>query len=129
MDAVWITPIPNANAKTGRWLSAANLAAIGLPYGRTIGRAYCLATGIAATVHAPGLRRLSVCESDNLADAYNHRMFTAFFQEEQDIGQIVVLTNLAAEIGLDPAAFRQALEKRIYKDAAPGGAAARRRRS
>jgi predicted DsbA family dithiol-disulfide isomerase len=50
-----------------------------------------------------------------LADAYNHRMFTAFFQEEQDIGEVEVLTKLAAEIGLAPAAFRQALEQRTYK--------------
>jgi predicted DsbA family dithiol-disulfide isomerase len=50
-----------------------------------------------------------------LADAYNHRMFTAFFQDEQDIGEIEVLTNLAAEIGLNPQAYRQALEQRTYK--------------
>ncbi|KAA5546393.1 DsbA family oxidoreductase [Adhaeribacter rhizoryzae] len=51
-----------------------------------------------------------------LADVYNHRMFTAFFQEEQDIGDIGVLTKLATEIGLDPTAFEQALEERTYKD-------------
>lgn len=50
-----------------------------------------------------------------LADAYNHRMFTAFFQEEQDIGDVAVLTKLATEIGLDPTAYRQALEQRTYK--------------
>ena len=32
---------------------------------------------------------------------YNHRMLTAFFQEELDIGDIDVLTKLAGEIGLD----------------------------
>lgn len=50
-----------------------------------------------------------------LADAYNHRMFTAFFQEEQDIGEVATLTRLAAEIGLDPLAYGQALEQRTYK--------------
>lgn len=49
------------------------------------------------------------------ADAYNHRLFTAFFQDEQDIGRIEVLTKLAAEIGLDPNAYQQALEQRTYQ--------------
>jgi predicted DsbA family dithiol-disulfide isomerase len=48
---------------------------------------------------------------------YNHRMFTAFFQEEQDIGDIDVLTKLAGEIGLDEEEYRQALETRKYKEA------------
>jgi predicted DsbA family dithiol-disulfide isomerase len=47
---------------------------------------------------------------------YNHRMFQAFFQEEQDIGNIDVLTKLAGEIGLDEAEYRKALETRRYKD-------------
>jgi predicted DsbA family dithiol-disulfide isomerase len=54
-------------------------------------------------------------KENGLANAYNHRMFTAFFQEEQNIGEIEVLTKLAAEIGLDPAAYRQALEQRTFK--------------
>lgn len=44
-------------------------------------------------------------------------MFTAFFQEEQDIGDIDVLTKLAGEVGLDEKEFRQALETRKYKEA------------
>ncbi|KAA3440700.1 DsbA family oxidoreductase [Rufibacter hautae] len=48
-------------------------------------------------------------------NAYTHRMFTAFFQESQDIGDIEVLTQLAAEIGLDREAFREALISRRYK--------------
>lgn len=51
------------------------------------------------------------------ANQYNHRMFTAFFQEEQDIGDIDVLTKLAGEVGLDEKEFRQALETRKYKEA------------
>jgi predicted DsbA family dithiol-disulfide isomerase len=50
------------------------------------------------------------------ANEYNHRIFTAFFQEEKDIGDIRVLTELAAEIGLDPEEFRIALETGTYKD-------------
>lgn len=48
--------------------------------------------------------------------AYNGRVLRAFFQEDQDIGDIAVLTQLAAELGLDPAAFRQALEERRYRE-------------
>lgn len=50
-------------------------------------------------------------------EAYTHRMFRAFFQEEQDLGDIAVLTKLAGEVGLEEEAFRQAVETRKYKDA------------
>lgn len=48
--------------------------------------------------------------------AYNHRMFTAFFQEERDIGEPAVLAELAEEIGLDRGAFADALERRAYQE-------------
>ncbi len=48
------------------------------------------------------------------ADAYNHRMFTAFFQDELDIGNIDVLSDCAAEIGLDKKIFRAALDDRLH---------------
>ena len=44
------------------------------------------------------------------ADAYNHRMFTAFFQDELDIGDVDVLTACAEELGLDAQDFRAALD-------------------
>jgi predicted DsbA family dithiol-disulfide isomerase len=51
------------------------------------------------------------------ANEYNHRMFTAFFQDELDIGDINVLTELAGELGLNQQAYREALETRKYKEA------------
>jgi predicted DsbA family dithiol-disulfide isomerase len=51
------------------------------------------------------------------ANEYNHRLLQAFFQEDEDIGQINVLTRLAADVGLDSERFRQALETRKYRDA------------
>lgn len=51
-----------------------------------------------------------------MGEAYTHRMFTAFFQEEQDIGDIGVLTKLASEVGLDQEAFKEALQSRKYKE-------------
>ena len=49
--------------------------------------------------------------------AYNHRVLEAFFVEGQDIGRPEVLARLAGEVGLDPAAFRTALDERRYRDA------------
>lgn len=48
---------------------------------------------------------------------YNDRMLRAFFQEEQDIGRLDVLTRLAGEIGLNEEEFRRALETGRYRDA------------
>ena len=51
------------------------------------------------------------------AREYNHRMFTAFFQESLDIGDITVLTTLARELGLDGEEYRDALETGRYREA------------
>ncbi|MBC5995020.1 DsbA family oxidoreductase [Pontibacter cellulosilyticus] len=51
-----------------------------------------------------------------LGEKYTDRMFRAFFQEELNIGEIDVLTDLAAEIGLDRVEFREVLESRKYKE-------------
>jgi len=45
-----------------------------------------------------------------LEEAYCHRMFRAYFEEERDIGDPRELISLAAEVGLDAEAFRDALE-------------------
>lgn len=50
-------------------------------------------------------------------EAYTLRMFEAFFQENKDIGQKDVLTQLATEVGLDPQEFREILENRTYQEA------------
>jgi len=50
------------------------------------------------------------------ATEYNHRVLKAFFQEERNIGEIPVLTELAEEIGLDGESYRKSLETRKYKE-------------
>ncbi|MGV9522326.1 DsbA family oxidoreductase [Streptomyces griseus] len=50
-----------------------------------------------------------------LGTAYTRRMFRAFFQESQDLGQVDVLVTLAGEIGLDEAGFRAALADGTYR--------------
>ena len=52
-----------------------------------------------------------------LGDTYTHRMFTAFFQEEQDLSDIDVLTTLAKEVGLDAEEYKTAVESGKYKQA------------
>ncbi|WCN39207.1 DsbA family oxidoreductase [Aneurinibacillus uraniidurans] len=47
---------------------------------------------------------------------YHHRVFTAFFQEEQNIEDIEVLTKLADEVGLSKDAFKEALVSRKYRE-------------
>ncbi|MBQ1090511.1 DsbA family protein [Streptomyces sp. B93] len=48
------------------------------------------------------------------AAQYTPRVLRAFFQENQDIGRVDVLAGLAAELGLDPARFTEALESGTY---------------
>jgi predicted DsbA family dithiol-disulfide isomerase len=48
--------------------------------------------------------------------AYTHRMFTAFFQEERNIGDINVLGEIAQELGLDDQEFRKALETGQHRE-------------
>lgn len=47
---------------------------------------------------------------------YHSRIFKAFFVEEQDIGDLSVLVQLAEEIGLDGKQYKEALLDRRYSD-------------
>lgn len=49
--------------------------------------------------------------------AYNGLVLRAFFQEDQDIGRIDVLAQIAGRAGLDPADFEAALRDGRYRDA------------
>lgn len=48
---------------------------------------------------------------------YHSAVLRAFFCDDRDIGQIDVLTDIAASIGVDPDRFRTALLERRYADA------------
>ena len=48
---------------------------------------------------------------------YNRRVLEAFFVEGKDVGDAGVLTELAGEVGLDAAAFGEALRTRKYREA------------
>ncbi|MBA4863834.1 DsbA family protein [Streptomyces sp. PSKA54] len=50
------------------------------------------------------------------ADVYHRRVMTAFFRENLDIGDRVILARLAEEAGLAPAAYAAALEDEDYAE-------------
>ncbi len=54
--------------------------------------------------------------SQRQGPAYTHRMFTAFFQEERNIGELSVLTEMAEELRLGPLDFKHGLESRKYRE-------------
>lgn len=49
-------------------------------------------------------------------EEYNSRIFSAYFTEEQDIGNMEILCGLAEEVGLDPCTFRHALMDGTYAE-------------
>lgn len=55
-------------------------------------------------------------QEKGIGDAYNDLMYRAYFIEELDIGDLDTLCTLASRIGLDPAAYRRALEEGVYSD-------------
>jgi predicted DsbA family dithiol-disulfide isomerase len=48
-------------------------------------------------------------------DDYHEALFRAFFERGDDIGEVGVLTSLAAELGLDSESLRQALERHEFE--------------
>jgi len=52
----------------------------------------------------------------NCPNEYNQAVFRGFFQQGRDIGNIDVLTDIARTVGLEPDAFKRALENRSYRE-------------
>ncbi len=50
-------------------------------------------------------------------DQYNAAVFRAFFERGEDIGDIAVLTRLAADVGLDAQSLGRALDTRDFRRA------------
>ena len=59
---------------------------------------------------------LEFAKEQGKAHAYNDSVMRAFFQRDLDIGKIDVLEKLAAEVGLERTAFRQALENGTFRE-------------
>ena len=60
-------------------------------------------------------------------DAYSRRLFTAYFAEGQDIGDLDVLVRLAVEAGVDVVGLREALTTGAYGPRREAAAAEARR--
>ena len=56
-------------------------------------------------------------EEKGVGDAYADSVYRAYFIDQQDIGQISVLTALAEHVGLEPQAFAEALTEGRYTQA------------
>ena len=50
------------------------------------------------------------------AEEYHDAIYHTYWEEDRDIADLAILTEVAERIGLDGAAFRQALEQRVYRD-------------
>jgi predicted DsbA family dithiol-disulfide isomerase len=59
---------------------------------------------------------LEFAKEHDAADAYNSAVMKAFFQQNQDIGDLDILTTIAAGVGLDSSEFEQALEAGAYAE-------------
>jgi predicted DsbA family dithiol-disulfide isomerase len=59
---------------------------------------------------------LEFAKEHDAADAYNSAVMKAFFQQNQDIGDLDILTTIAAGVGLDLSEFEQALEVGTYAE-------------
>lgn len=56
-------------------------------------------------------------EDNGYGDAYHNAVFTAQFQEQRNINDLNVLTDIAVQIGLDQEEFRKALLTKQYEQA------------
>ena len=88
---------------------------------------YPLARRIGVTIHLPPVspqphthlawEGFQFAREYRKGNEYNDRVLRAFFVEGRDIGHSDVLVRVAGEVGLDAAAFREALAARRYRDA------------
>ena len=58
----------------------------------------------------PALIGAKFAEAQGVGEAYHDAVFRAYWQEARDIGETAVLTEIATPVGLDPAAFAEALD-------------------
>lgn len=81
------------------------------PLCRQVGLKMCLPPNVVPRPYTRmAFQGLYLAREQGLEEAYCHRIFRAYFEEERDIGDLQELLVLAAEAGLDPDALRPALE-------------------
>jgi predicted DsbA family dithiol-disulfide isomerase len=87
---------------------------------------YPLANGMGIDIRLPpvspqphtrlAFEGLAFAKEHGRANDYNSRVLRGFFQHGRDIGDPNVLTDIAAESGLDPVLFRTALDSGQYAE-------------
>lgn len=81
------------------------------PLCRKVGLKMCLPPNVVPRPYTRmAFQGLYFARAHGLEEAYCHRIFRAYFEEERDIGELGELLSLAAGAGLDPDAFRASLE-------------------
>lgn len=65
----------------------------------------------------PALTGAKFAESKGSGPAYHKRVMNSYWQEAQNIGDIAVLEEIAADVGLDRAEFTAALQSAEYQQA------------
>ena len=82
------------------------------PLCRQIGLKMCLPPKVVPRPYTRlAFQGLYFAREQGLEDAYCHRVFRAYFEEERDIGDLQVLASLAGEAGLDREVCLAALER------------------
>jgi predicted DsbA family dithiol-disulfide isomerase len=86
---------------------------------------YPLARTLGVAIHLPSVspqpytrlahEGLEFAKEHGTGNEYSHAVLAAFFQHSQDIGQLGVLTRIAASVGLNASDFRSALEQGRYQ--------------
>lgn len=81
------------------------------PLCQRVGLKMCLPPNVVPRPYTrAAFQGLYFARAQGLEEAYCHRIFRAYFEEERDIGELEELLSLAAEAGLDPEALRASLE-------------------
>lgn len=81
------------------------------PLCRQVGLRMCLPPKVVPRPYTRlAFQGLYEAREQGVEEAYCRRIFRAYFEEERDIGSLEELVSLAAEAGVEPEAFRSALE-------------------
>lgn len=67
-----------------------------------------------AVAYAVDSQKNGTAEKEDLVDAYIMAVFRAYWEKDEDIGDIDVLCRLASDVGLSPDGLRAALQERKF---------------
>jgi predicted DsbA family dithiol-disulfide isomerase len=62
------------------------------------------------------LEATEYAKEEGKAAEFSHAVYRAYFQEEQNIGDLAVVLNIAQQVGLDPAMVQEHLQAGTYSE-------------